>query len=1354
MASPLHPGRIVQRDYLQPQGLSVAGAARLLGVSRQTLTKIVNGKGGISPEMAIRLAKQFGGKPETWQKLQRDYDLAQARSHTAGSQPVWVKSEDLVNWADRIEARYSLPHLIRRLVAYEANAIRRLDFPAYEDAQSPGWDGLVDSSDESRYVPSGLSVWELSTEKDPGAKASRDYEKRKGQSSDFNPREATYVAVTARRWKQKDKWAADKSREGFWKQVVAYDATSLEQWLEFVPPVAIWFATRIGLPTGGLQSLESFWGEFRRGTSPPITPELVLAGRDDGIKRLQQWLQQGPSVLRILADSPDEAVAFVAAAVSTVDSDHIFARSVLVTDAEAARQLIAGSESLTLVWMIDDPSLIPSAVEEQHSVIVPLGRGATMNDAPDIELSRLGRNAFVTALKDVLPGEDQTAKEKEAERIARKTSRSLTVYRRLYPSSGVVKRPAWAEPQPDQAGSLIAALLAGSWNERTEADKTVLERLAGGDYTSVARVLTQWRNQPDSPVRRLGDVWSLVAPLDSWSRLTRLLTGEDIDRFTSVLIAVLGASDPSLDLPPDKRWLANVHGKQFQHSHALREGLTNSLILLGVVGDEAVQQIGRRGADVACRVVATLLEKDTQPGRWASLGSLLPRIAEAAPNAFLDALEADLQRENPFVLELFEDEGGISGAGGRYPSLLWALEMLAWDPEYLSRAAQLLAQLARRAPEVQLGNKPEASLREIFCTWHPNTAASLYERMQVLDRLLKKESDVSWQLILQLLPKGHDVAQNTAEPRWRAKPERGPVTIGEVRQAIDEVVRRALSTAEQDPNRLAELVGRMATWSREQRAELREQVESVISTAGPKEKTLLWHTVRDFLADHRSFPDADWSLPESELIPWKSTCGRLEPTDVLERCIWLFNDHLPRLPQELGSSSSDSFSQREREVAEIRRQAISGVIQDRGVVGVFAMAQRVEHPWLLGRTLAEIVGEKETEKEVLETALGSGEKAFRVLGCAFVGVCEGKGSHWPEKILRSPMFRRWSTQQKADFFSGLSPTVKTWTAVSRCGPAVEEQYWKQTSVWVRSEDSNQTAEIAVQRLLRADRVFEAVQQASYHHEKLTSESLLEVLSQGLKRVYTGESQLVGGSYHFEMIFSGLRKRSGIPREELAKLEWLYLPLLRPSQVPQTLHQYLGESPDFFAEILSYVYKPEGEAAEEEVDVNAPEQQIRNRATLGWELLNSWRGVPGYKQDGTLDPEYLADWFKKARAACLAKERSTIGDIRIGSMLAHAPADEDGMWPHRAVRDLIEDADSRKLESGIATALFNKRGVTTKSPFEGGRSERKLASDYRRMARFLRAQWPRTAGVLRDVADIYEAWGRDEDIRADMLDLTE
>jgi antitoxin HigA-1 len=79
MKNPPHPGGVVLRQCIEPLGLTITKAAAALGVTRTTLSELVHGKRGISPEMAVRLSQVFGGSAESWVTQQAQYDLAQVR---------------------------------------------------------------------------------------------------------------------------------------------------------------------------------------------------------------------------------------------------------------------------------------------------------------------------------------------------------------------------------------------------------------------------------------------------------------------------------------------------------------------------------------------------------------------------------------------------------------------------------------------------------------------------------------------------------------------------------------------------------------------------------------------------------------------------------------------------------------------------------------------------------------------------------------------------------------------------------------------------------------------------------------------------------------------------------------------------------------------------------------------------------------------------------------------------------------------------------------------------------------------------------------------------------------------------
>lgn len=85
---PTHPGAIIRFDYLEPLALSISVLAERLGVSRKTLSKIVNERAGVSPDMALRLSRAFGTTPELWLNLQRSHDLWLAECETSGWESV------------------------------------------------------------------------------------------------------------------------------------------------------------------------------------------------------------------------------------------------------------------------------------------------------------------------------------------------------------------------------------------------------------------------------------------------------------------------------------------------------------------------------------------------------------------------------------------------------------------------------------------------------------------------------------------------------------------------------------------------------------------------------------------------------------------------------------------------------------------------------------------------------------------------------------------------------------------------------------------------------------------------------------------------------------------------------------------------------------------------------------------------------------------------------------------------------------------------------------------------------------------------------------------------------------------
>ena len=257
------------RRYVIPPDMSVTAVAKTLGVTRPALSKLLNGKAALSPKMALRLQKTFGADRQDL--LQRQAAALRTRSiETDRAVAVGrfvppflsIKARQIEDWANNSVARDRLPVLLRTLIHSTGDGLSHVDFPGYDDAQRPGWDGLVAAGSATPWVPQGKSGWEFGVSQNVRSKAERDYANRMS----IPPTERaqrTFVFVTPRKWRDKDKWAQAKNAAGEWKAVRAFDASDLEQWLEQSIAGQIWLAGQLELPTQGCQTLDRFWDDWR-----------------------------------------------------------------------------------------------------------------------------------------------------------------------------------------------------------------------------------------------------------------------------------------------------------------------------------------------------------------------------------------------------------------------------------------------------------------------------------------------------------------------------------------------------------------------------------------------------------------------------------------------------------------------------------------------------------------------------------------------------------------------------------------------------------------------------------------------------------------------------------------------------------------------------------------------------------------------------------------------------------------------------------------------------------------------------------------------------------------------------------
>ena len=295
--------------------------------------------------------------------------------------PTWVTAAEIDDWAKTTAAKVLLPELIRRLVLATVDRanLQVINFPAGEEVQRRGYDGMTSTDIRTTHVPrgrcAGRCAWELSCQANPKQKAERDYMNRVDEAQNQDLSQLTFFAVTARDWNGAARWADKKTAEGKFKEVWAYDSNSLEHWLLDAPAVGLWLAEQIGKPIQGVTDVVTYWRNMLGTLRKELPPEILLINRQRTAKKVAEWVAGNPGPLAIRATSPGEVVDVFAGWVHTLptaEADAVASRAIIVEDAETWKALAASRQSLILVAgprLETTPELLAEARRNGHHLL-------------------------------------------------------------------------------------------------------------------------------------------------------------------------------------------------------------------------------------------------------------------------------------------------------------------------------------------------------------------------------------------------------------------------------------------------------------------------------------------------------------------------------------------------------------------------------------------------------------------------------------------------------------------------------------------------------------------------------------------------------------------------------------------------------------------------------------------------------------------------------------------------------------------------------------------------------------------------------------------------------------------------
>lgn len=1244
-----------------------------------------------------------------------------------------ITPQDLNSFSGTRDGQEVLPELLRMLIRASVSQLAACRIPYGDSIGQTGLDGFVVTEDGfGEFVPKGESYWECGTGQEVQDKATEDLGKRTKDVPDEATRaKTTFVFATLRNtWEEASQrsWK-ERHKEKKWKQLKVIDGIILADWLRSFPAVARWLMRKIDpkRTSSNWRTPTEHWEnllQLPQVSDPPLPVSMFLLGRNRAIEEVAKVFEGTSEHLCLGVENSLDAEDFVAALIEGQDpqTKSLWAgKCLFIQGADewssmlqlSARHVLVASGALDLEDTGQQLRL--AAKKARHAVIFPSSQGPT--DASGVVKLN---SPSAAQIADALTKAGYSAPRIKV-LVEPSSSLLASVKRRL---ENLSDAPSYANGPG--ARSLAQFGLLGRLHGGNAKDIEAFERVLGKSFGEWLEIVRPEVLKPGTPLTQQNQHWKVVARGEAWSALGRWLDDDDLNRLQEVAVAILGEDDPTIDIPKEDRWAASIKGKHLEGSGAMRKGLAETLALLGSRSGALVQCSTGHAEMVAISVVRKLL-KDADWKRWMSLHDLLPMLAEAAPEQFLEAVEGALEDPNstPF-LQLFAQEGDGAMGWNYVSGLLWSLETLAWHPDYLGQVVQILAAMASIDPGGKWANRPANSLTQILLPWLPQTTAPIRKRIAAVRAASRDYPAVAWSLVSSLLPRWGGSSSWSCKPTWRtdlmAGWEERPARQDYFAQ-VEGYASLAIELATDDMNRLGEVVEKLP----ELPPETRDAILTAIVSQGVKDsdegkRLPVWEALVDLAARHRAFADAQWAMPTAEIEKIEMTATVIAPVSARLRHRRLFSDRDADLFEP-----HEDFHEQERRLAKRRQEAIREVLQEVGEDGVVAFAGEVVASDKVGLAVGGIE-QPGNDARFLPSLLCRVEPHVRAFVAGFVHARWEVGAwKWVERL---PLLD-WPHGERATFFTLFRFSPEVWRRAEESLGDQASLYWKAVSPWPWGMKEGMAE--AIERLLQHGRARVAL--AFCGVAARTKQAIPPVLAlRALRESGQGEDATDRLDPQAAIAtIKWLQEQPGLDESQMSVIEWSYLPLLvdHLGAAPLVLEAQLAREPSKFCEVVRRAYRSEGEG--ENANVISEEDKLWARAA--YRLLNGMRAVPGMSSHGTVDRGVLAAWLAEVRR--LATESGHLGSAlrQVGQVFGRAAIGENWLSLNPAVAEALDAKDAEPMRKEFTSQLYNNRGVF--SP-DGGKGERELAARFHlQAAQMDELSLFRIGTALRDLAKEYE-----------------
>lgn len=861
---------------------------------------------------------------------------------------------------------------------------------------------------------------------------------------------------------------------------------------------------------------------------------------------------------------------------------------------------------------------------------------------------------------------------------------------------------------------LKTVIIFGEWDENNKNDKDVLSNFIGKSYEKWILILRTLLKDKNCILKYKDNKWKIKDKYNTIKKYAPEFFKDEIESFKIAAINILSERNPKFDLDNDKRSMHNIYNKNTRYSNILRKSIAESLAII-TANYKKFKNCKNDAGNLSLLVVRDVL-KNNNWEIWASIGELLPFLAEAAPEEFLTQLDDKLKNNFEMIKKLFSEKEYYVTTYNYSTGLYWALELIAWESRNLIESCMLLAKISK------IDKEAINHIANIILPWYPQTKAPIENRIIVVKNILKENPNEGWELLKKLMPGEITVASPSYKPKWINVIDENESDIlqSDYWKQINAYIDLAILNSKTNCKKICDLIDIIDVVPTDLFNKILVKLSSTnIISLNENRKFVIWNHLEDLIMWHKNISKSKHSLPNEAILKLELLASNLKPNNIL-----IFAKRYFRKDTWYLIDDRKNYTSSEKRLYRLQVELMQEILL-LGYEKMIDFVKTVEDSYIVGVCTVEAKPMKQLESKIFD-CLESKNINLIEFGKGYVYKnFTFKGYSW----INSLDVTNWNNQRKINLLLVLPCNQVTFNIVEKVmNKKGQLDYWKRVDI--RSVTEINELNYAIKKLLlakRPDRALWIISSKLHEDEhciydRETTIKCLKDLLHYQKKINHMDS------YHITQIISNLQE-SDVSKTELFKIEWAYLSLLDGKECrPKTLECMLSNDPNVYNDILCLAYKPHS------LEKN-PDNTDEKIAINAYRLLNQWELVPGL-DNGTVNKKKINDWYNEMLDVCRKSDRLEVALSNFGKVLFHSPEDKSGFWIDKNVAEILNQEDADIIRNGFRIEAFNSMGIVNFDA-EGSAFNNKAEEYYKKADLADKEGFYRLASEARKLADTYK-----------------